>query len=373
MAAAPQYRIVADALLARIRAREWPVGAALPPEVTLARDYAVGRSTVREAMRSLESLGLVDRRRGAGTFVRPIAEPGPGRRFVGLVVAHLDDLRLAETLAGLEEGLRARDFSLAVRATHDVAAAEAHAVESLRGQGAAGILLEPAPGWPSRDYLRRCLADGLPVVLLDRYDPELPAAYAVADNLQGALALTRHLLAAGHRRIAFMFPRAFATTTMADRWQGYVQALAEAGVEPDPRMRVRLDGGLPDPLDGALRAAVDRLMALPLDVRPTAIMCPNDEVASWVLSLLKQCGVRVPQECSLTGFDDLPYAARMDPPLTTVQQPLRSIGRAAADRLLAWLRVPDVTPAPAVLPARLVVRASTTRAPAAARPPVAKA
>lgn len=363
----PRHRVVALALLQRIRGGEWPLGGALPAELELAKAYAVGRSTVREAMRSLESLGWVERRRGAGTFVRQREAPEAGRIFVGLVVAHLDDIRLAGTLGGLEEVLHDAGVRLEVRATHDLPEAETMAVEALRREGAAGVLLEPAPGWPSRPYLRRCLAEGFPVACLDRYDPEVPLPHAAADQRQGALHLARHLLAGGHRRIAFIIPRSFPTTAIAQRIDGYTRALAEAGVAQEPRLLVRLQGALQEPVDDALRTAINGLMALRDSERPTAWMCPNDEVAAWVLSLLKEAGVHVPEECSVTGFDDLPYARRLDPPLTTAQQPLDAIGRAAAEGLLLALRDPSAPPAQITLPVRLVVRGSTTRAPHAVR------
>jgi DNA-binding LacI/PurR family transcriptional regulator len=362
------YRRIADAILRRIRDGEWPEGSLLAPEVELARQYAVGRSTVREAMRTLESLGWVERRQGAGTFVRR-GRDDTGRTFVGLVVAHLDDLRLAGTLGGLEEVLQGAGVALEVRATQDEPAAEAAAVESLRREGAAGVLLEPAPGWPSRGTLARCLAEGFPVGCLDRYDPELALPYAVADHRRGALELARHLLVAGHQRIAFILPRSFPTTSLQARWQGYLDALREAGVPPDPDLSVRIEGQLEEPLDDALRTTLNRLMALPAGRRPTALMCPNDEIASWALGLLKEAGVRVPEECSVAGFDDLPYAAHVHPALTTVRQPLRAIGRAAAAGLLARMHRPADPPVAAVLPTRLVVRASTGRAPAPALAP----
>lgn len=347
--------MVADSLRARIRQGEWPVSALLPNETDLCGAYGVSRSTVREAMRTLQAEGLLARRRGAGTVVT--APAGAARAFVGLVVAHLDDARLAATMQGLHTGLAADGLRLELRATADEPAAEAEAVRGLRSEGAAGIILEPLPGTPSRELLRGCRSEGFPLVFLDRYDSELDVPYAVADNRQGAADLARHLLACGHRRIAMLLPRSYPLTSVLDRVAGYRQALAEAGIEPDPGLMVRPAGALPDPLDDALRAAVNGLMARPQP--PTAILCANDEIASWTMALLKETGVRVPADCSLAGFDDMDYAARLDPPLTTVRQPLHAIGEAAAACLRAQLE--GRRTAPAVLPTRLVVRQSTGR------------
>ena len=347
--------MVADSLRARIRQGEWPVSALLPNETDLCGAYGVSRSTVREAMRTLQAEGLLARRRGAGTVVT--APAGAARAFVGLVVAHLDDARLAATMQGLHTGLAADGLRLELRATADEPAAEAEAVRGLRSEGAAGIILEPLPGTPSRELLRGCRSEGFPLVFLDRYDSELDVPYAVADNRQGAADLARHLLACGHRRIAMLLPRSYPLTSVLDRVAGYRQALAEAGIEPDPGLMVRPAGALPDPLDDALRAAVNGLMARPQP--PTAILCANDEIASWTMALLKETGVRVPGDCSLAGFDDMDYAARLDPPLTTVRQPLHAIGEAAAACLRAQL---EGRPAmPAVVPTHLVVRQSTGR------------
>ena len=360
----PLYRRLAETVREEIRQGRWPVGSLLPTEVELSQRFGVARSTMREAIRTLQAQGYVERRRRAGTFVLTPTPGVIGRSFVGLVVAHLDDARLALVLHGLQAELSRAGLRLEVRATEDVAELEGQMVSSMRAEGASGVFVEPAPGWPSRSLYRQYLAEGYPIVFLDRGDPELSIPTISADNHGGSLTLARHLLACGHRRIGFLLSRSYPTTSVAARLAGYQAALVEAGLEPDPGLVVQPDGPLLDAMEDSLHRAVDRILALPLAQRPTALMCSNDELASWVIALLKQTGLRVPTDMSVTGYDDLEYAARLDPPLTTARQPLADIGGTAA-RTMAAMLAAATNQAPSVaLPVHLAVRRSSGRVPA---------
>jgi DNA-binding LacI/PurR family transcriptional regulator len=345
-----------------IRQGRWPVGAVLPTEVELSQTFGVARSTVREAIRTLQAQGYVERRRRAGTFVLTNMPGVIGRSFVGLVVAHLYDVRLSRTLHGLQAELDRAGLRLEVRSTEDVADAEGQAVASLRAEGASGVFVEPAPGWPARELYRRYMDEGYPIVFLDRGDPELAVPTVSTDNRGGGLTLARHLLACGHRRIGFVLPRSYPTTSVAERVAGYQSALEEGGLDPDPGLVVQPEGPLLDPIEDALHRAVDRLLALPRSQRPSALMCSNDELASWVIAILKQTGLQVPTDISVTGYDDLEYAARLDPPLTTVRQPLEELGRTAARTMASMLAADNNQAASTVLPVHLAVRRSSGRA-----------
>ncbi|WP_103503034.1 MULTISPECIES: LacI family DNA-binding transcriptional regulator [unclassified Streptomyces] len=170
------------------------------------------------------------------------------------------------------------------------------------------------------------------------------------DNEGGARALTEHLLALGHRRIGYLAGPDHRSTTR-HRLAGHRAALADAGLEPPPE-RLVLHG----PFDrdtgysGALRL---------LEEEPglTAIAAANDTVALGVCAALRDRGLRVPEDVSVTGFDDLPFAADVAPGLTTVRLPLREAGTAAG-RVALGLEDPKDGLVPAT-PARLVARDST--------------
>jgi LacI family transcriptional regulator len=171
-------------------------------------------------------------------------------------------------------------------------------------------------------YIRRIVELGRPFVLFgeDR-DDDLPAV--IADNENGAHELTSHLIAKGHRRIAFVAGRA-AWPMIEQRHAGYRRALQEAGIEPSQELQ--LFRGRWDPADGATMAS--NLLAL--RDRPTAIMAANDLLALGVFQAARGRGMRIPDDLAVTGFNDFDFAAFLEPALTTVSLPVYEMGEAAA-------------------------------------------
>ncbi|MER5915383.1 LacI family DNA-binding transcriptional regulator [Streptomyces sp. NPDC001982] len=201
---------------------------------------------------------------------------------------------------------------------------------------------------------------GLATVLVDTLGAvsDLPAVGA--DNHTGGLLAGRHLLGLGHRRIASILGP-LDHPYVQERRRGLRDALNEAGVEIDPALEV--DTSFQEEL---IRSRVRELLRLPADRRPTALFAYHDSAAFTVLDELAEAGVRVPEEMSVVGFNDIDAAAHVRPALTTVRQPFSDMGRRAADILLAALdgTEPDGTSSRIVLPTELIVRDSTAPAPA---------
>jgi LacI family transcriptional regulator len=174
-----------------------------------------------------------------------------------------------------------------------------------------------------------------------------------ADHLGGGRLATAHLLDLGHRRLACLAGPAGHRHAQA-RLQGFREALRGAGLA-NPLVAY----GDFDYASGAAIAA--RWCALPQEQRPTGIVCGNDAMAIGALGAIAGAGLRVPQDVSVTGYDDLPQTPYTVPPLTTVAQPVGDLATAAVERLLARIERPQEAPPPAhtVFPVRLVVRAST--------------
>lgn len=223
---------------------------------------------------------------------------------------------------------------------------------------------------------------GLPMVLVDADDMPEHSSVVVADE-EGAWAAAAHLLALGHRAVAVLAveapeprrarpaegPEAGAETgtarvaaraedgVSARRLRGYAAAFAEAGVSlPADRVlsgQASIQGGA-----GALLRAWDR------SDRPTAVLAMSDVMAIGAMSAARGLGLRLPNDLSVVGFDDIDLAAHVDPPLTTVRQPIRQKGAEAVRLLLAEMaRGPAHRPEHLRLDARLVVRGSTGPAP----------
>ncbi|WP_110588558.1 LacI family DNA-binding transcriptional regulator [Microbacterium suaedae] len=221
-------------------------------------------------------------------------------------------------------------------------------------------------GWESRSLSRLggTLIDGavvvtptvrlpetsMPIVAIDPHTGPASPATVDTDNLRGAREATEHLISLGHRRIAHLRGRDDLESARL-REQGYREALRAAGIEEDPSLVA--EGGY-RPAEAAAGAAA----LLNLETPPTAIFAANDLSAIGTMQVADERGIRVPEDLSLVGFDDVPEAAATTPPLTTVRQPLAAMGRSAVDLLVRMIEG-EAEPTHIRMSADLVVRGST--------------
>lgn len=198
------------------------------------------------------------------------------------------------------------------------------------------------------DELRR---EGAPFVVFGRRVEERAVSYVTTDSVGGALAVVRHLVGLGHRRIAYTARPALSQVN-ADRYTGYCQGLSEAGIPMDEELVVQTHV---EPRSG-YRAM---LGLLDLEQPPTAVFAIHDLVAIDALQAATDRGLRVPEDLAIVGFDGLPSSLATQPSLTTVREPLSDMGRLAVDALLEQLADPSRPPTRTVLPVELVIREST--------------
>ncbi len=174
------------------------------------------------------------------------------------------------------------------------------------------------------------------------------------DNAEAARQVVAHLAGLGHRRIALLGGQANSPSTLPRR-EGYLRGMAENDLHLDPAIVLE---GLYDRAWG--RDGMAALLAL--SEPPTAVFAGGDGIAEGVYEVCRERGIRIPTDLSIVGFDDTPAAAHLDPPLSSVRQPLAQMGSTAAATLLDQLDSGALAPAPApqiVLPVELIVRAST--------------
>jgi len=192
------------------------------------------------------------------------------------------------------------------------------------------------------------LTSSLPTVLVGHRRADRSASYVDVDHVQAADSVTSHLVDAGRRRIGHITGRR-GTVAGEDRIVGYQRAM--------DRARFPTEGLI---VDGDFRKASGASAALELlDRGVDAIFCANDATAAGALESIHARGLRVPEDVALAGFDDLEFAAQMDPPLTTVRQGIRAQGAEAARALSRLLDDPDGGPRRVILPTELMIRRSS--------------
>jgi len=170
---------------------------------------------------------------------------------------------------------------------------------------------------------------GLPVVLINHVATHVELPQVCVDNVEASYTAIRHLLDIGHRRIGFILGLPEFQCSH-DRYQGYCKALSEAGIPLDPTLVLQGDYQC----EGGTECAHTFFS---MSEPPTAIFASNDLTAYGVLEAANEQGVHIPQDVALIGFDDIPPSAHMQPPLTTVHQPFKEMGRRAAQLLLTMI------------------------------------
>jgi len=269
-------------------------------------------------------------------------------RTVGLVVPDIQNPFFTSVVRGIEDVLRGSGYHLMLGNSDDDALREALYLSTLRAEGAAGIVFVPTNA--ARGAYRRLLRTRIPLVAIDRWVPGLTTDRVVVANAEGAREAVAHLIALGHRRVALVGgPEG--VNVAQERRRGYSEALKAAGLAVvDELVRsadFREPGGY---------AAMGQL--LDLKQPPTAVFVANNLMTLGALRAIHGRGLRIPSDIALVSFDDMPWAASLEPALTAVAQPTYELGATAARMLLERVRDPDLPPRRVVLPATLVVRAS---------------
>ncbi|MBW3635147.1 MAG: LacI family transcriptional regulator [Armatimonadetes bacterium] len=223
----------------------------------------------------------------------------------------------------------------------------------------AGIIAFHAPEESMRHLLPQIKETGIPFVMVDSQHPPTDCLNIEADHASGMTAIVEHLVAQGHRRIAFLGGRNGNEDSISGaREKAYRNAMERVGLHRECQVEYgdwRAEFSQWE--SGTTAAATHRLLnATP---RPTAIACASDHIAMIVMRLAAERGLQVPQQLSVTGFDDVTAATLYNPPLTTVAQPFEEIGRSAVRHLIS----PSSQQPSQVLPAHLVVRGSTLKPP----------
>jgi DNA-binding LacI/PurR family transcriptional regulator len=248
-------------------------------------------------------------------------------RTIGVVVTSIADPFVAEVVDGIEAEATAGNYSVFLATCHADPEREMNVVYSFEERRVDGIVVTASRvGALYRPMLERM---EIPIVLLNNQHPSQYAHCVTIENLEASRQAVRHLVDLGHRRIAYIGDR-FGYSSDSERFSGYRSALDEADIPFQPDLVVHGDGKL----EGGT-AAMEKLLAAP--ELPTAVFCYNDMTAIGALKALRSRGLQVPADISLVGFDDLPLAQYMEPPLTTVRQPKYEMGRLAAQVLLTLL------------------------------------
>ncbi|MBQ2629664.1 MAG: GntR family transcriptional regulator [Kiritimatiellae bacterium] len=358
-----KYLQIAKMLQRDILAGKYEHEERFPSEEALVRRFGVSRPTIERALRELKRAGLLQSRAGSGSYLTFAARNATGA--IGVIAPDYhkidfftdlcDDIAVAARAAGYDTLLgdvSAPDAS--DRGNWAIAVAEAYALRRT-----AGVLLEPVDLIPgSHEATKKVLdvlaAKNIPAVLIDRdyLPPPQRSRYDLVgiDNAQAGYRLAKHLIEAGARNIRFLTQPNYAST-IRGRIQGVAQAVIDAGLEWRNNHIIETS-----PSD---TAAFRRLMRG--KDRPDAFVCRNDPLAATLLQTLAALKLNVPEKVRVAGFDDAKIAKLLNPPLTTIRQPVKRLAETAVASLLQRIRNPNLAPRAILLDAQMVVRQSSAK------------
>ncbi|MEL6396954.1 MAG: substrate-binding domain-containing protein [Planctomycetota bacterium] len=358
--AGPKHRQILQILEDRIRSGSIAPGGRFPTDAELVREFGVSRPTVARAVGELERAGLVDRRRGAGTFVRPPTQTA--ERTFGLLIPGLGRTEIFEPICGeIARRAQASKDSLLWGSDGKPLGSEGDDTQSAILQceryidrGVSGVFFAPVEMAEAGREINERIVDrlstaGVPLVLLDRDFVDYPDRSGFdlvgIDNRRVGWLVGRHLTERGVKHVMFV-ARPNSAVTIDAREDG-LRAAAGAS-EGVTVTSARIDPGDPKVLKELIGSQ-----------RPDAFVCGNDATAARLLHTLDAIGMPVPDAALVAGFDDVKYAELLRVPLTTVHQPCEEIGQIAYQTMLERLASPSMPARDVLVRCELVIRAST--------------
>jgi DNA-binding LacI/PurR family transcriptional regulator len=265
---------------------------------------------------------------------------------IGVIVTSIADPFVAEVVRGIEELAGNHRYRVFLGTSHNDPTREVNLVKAMREWRVDGVIV--ASSRVGSMYKPMLKEIGVPIVVINNEHAGSFMHSVAVDDQQGAELATRYLIQQGHRIIGHLQGPSDRISS-ENRLAGYRRALAKAKIKFDASLVVPGDGG---------EQVVQLLSRSP---SPTAIFCYNDMTAIGALRALKHRGVCVPADVSLIGFDDIPFALYVDPPLTTIRQPMFEMGQRAMQMALTLMNDRASPVSNVIIQGQLMVRESSAR------------
>lgn len=329
----------------------------------IAREAGVSKATVSRVLNNPEKVAEDTRRRVLAIIQRKNYRPNPLARglntrrtgVIGVLVSDITNPFYAVMVRSIEEVCRAHQYHIFLCNTGGRVEEEELYLRSLLEKRVDGIILGATQvDSPIVDILKDV---DIPIIFVSRLPKERERYdYVMVDNVLGGYMATKYLISLGHTKIAYFAGR-WTTSSNLDRFEGYKKALEEAGIEVQEEYVYQGDFTM----DGGYREGI-RMLSTALN-RPTAVFCANDAMAIGLLEACHEQGVRVPEELSIIGFDDIPLSSFRFIQLTTISQSIAEVGALSGKILLDKILHPERRniPQQIVFPPKLVARRTCAR------------
>lgn len=326
----PKYFTLMEELKEEIISGRIQPGEKLPSENQFTVQYSLSRHTVRKALSLLEQEGYIEACHGKGTFCSDKMRHMKKSRNIAVVTTYISDYIFPRLIQGMDNVLSEQGYSIILKNTGNSRQKEAKCLEELLQKDIDGLIIEPSKSQLS------CRHPGLyenlekyqiPYIFIQGIYTEMKdKPHILMDDARGGYLVTKYLLEQGHRRITGFFKAD--DIQGIQRHKGYVRALQEAGIPYDPDLVVWFHTE-----DRRSKPSMMVKEMVKTGSLPHGIVCYNDQIAVQVIESLEDCGLQVPKDISVTGYDNSLYAQR-GTGITTIAHPQERLGEMAAELIL---------------------------------------
>ncbi|WP_269522294.1 GntR family transcriptional regulator [Coraliomargarita parva] len=350
----PLHQQIQETILNWIAEGRYLDGDQLPSAREISENTGIKEQTVRRAIKRLIDDGTLRGAQGKGVFVSSSTQK---HQRIALVLPNLEDELTRVIARGAQSILDKHGLQTLILDAGRNAAKEDINIENLSTLPIDGAIIFPITFGNIAEHIVRLKDNNIPFILIDKYLHGISCDCILADDYGGSYALTERLTKQGYRRFAWLSGEE-TSSTVEDRLDGFRWALGDQGIAIARKQVRRLNLRTPtEATEDRVGEEIDNLLSLPPESRPEVIVCANDLLAIEAKVALNKRGLRVPQDISLTGFDDLQTAQKEE--LTSVHKPILEMGSKAAEILLSKLTLRNSPPEKIVLPCHPIFREST--------------
>lgn len=360
----PLYRRIFDDLYKKIDGGELLPGDKLPSEPLLAEKYNVSRVTVARALDELKDMNLITRTKKAGTFVK--SPSGDGKFLTIPVILPYND-QDNSLLGGIHAEAEKNNCIIPYYNTYTDKKKERNVLSCLLEGNVDGIIVNPASVHSNLDLFAEFEAKGIPLVFIDYALESINAPLVTCANMNGMYSMVKKCIELGHRDIAFFAAGDMMLSTERERLKGYYNALIDNSIPINHEYVFTLKA---HPNREAIASNTQNSAASLLEdciscvtefkamkKRPTVICCNSDIHAIILMNTLRNHGISVPDDVSITGFDNIYLCDSAAPPLTSVSQNFDLIGKTALITVLNMIRKKDYC-FQNIIPTDIIMRSS---------------
>lgn len=329
-----KYHQIEEDIKRKILRGEISPGEKILSENKMADKYHVSRQTVRKALFNLEKDGFIYAIHGSGTYCSDGSRSKYRSRNIAVVMTYLSDYIFPKVINGIDSVLSENDYSIILKHTNNSRGREVQCLEEILKKNIDGVIIEPSKSnmfCRHKELYDRLDEYGIPYIFIQgSYSIMEDKAHVLLDDEEGEYLLTKYLIELGHREIIGVFK--CDDSQGQNRHKGFVKAFVEAGIPYNPENVIWFYTE-----DRAIHPYDDIMKMIKSGKRIDAIAAYNDQVAMHILKALRKQGLKVPDDISITGYDNSQMATSTGIRLTTVVHPQEELGRLSAEMLLKMI------------------------------------